>query len=135
MWWKKYFIYKRITLITGILWLKNVVIPNNNRFKLLNFTPHLNVSNHHEPLKQKPVSRTIFTFQFGDCAARTKAKQKPANRAVVCNGSLSRPKSVLQNLEHDWYVNIKFTSILTRTNLSWRCLSKIVSCIPFYFLA
>ena len=29
---------------------------------------------------------------------------------------LSRPKPVLQSLEHDWHVNIKFTSILTRTN-------------------
>ena len=47
----------------------------------------INVSNHHESLKQKPVSRTIFTFQFGDCAARTKAKQKPASGTVVCSGS------------------------------------------------
>ena len=27
-----------------------------------------------------------------------------------------RLKPVLQNLEHDWHVNIKFNSILTRTN-------------------
>ena len=98
--------------------MENVVISNNNRFKLLNFIPHLNVSNHYESLKQKPVSKTIFTFQFGDCATQTKAKQKPTNGAVVCSGSLSQPKPVLQNLEHDRHVNIKFTSILTRTNLS-----------------
>ena len=51
------------------------------------------------------------------------------------NAILSQPKPVLQNLEHDWHADIKFTSILTQTNLSLRCLSKIVSCIPFYFLA
>ena len=133
---KKIFHLQMHNTITSlsILWLENVVISNNNRFKLLNFTPHLNVSNHYESLKQKLVSKTIFTFQFGDCAAQTKAKQKPTNGAVVCSGSLSQPKPILQNLEHDWHVNIKFTSILTRTNLSWRCLSKIISCIPFYFL-
>lgn len=43
-----------------------------------------------------------------------------------CMVSLSRPKPVLQSLEHDRHVNIKFTSILTRTNLNWRCLSRIV---------
>ena len=47
---------------------------------------HINVSNHYESLKQKPVSITIFTLKFGDCAARTKAKQKLAN-GVVCSGS------------------------------------------------
>ena len=29
---------------------------------------------------------------------------------------VSPPKPVLQNLEHDQHVNIKFTSILTQTN-------------------
>ena len=48
---------------------------------------------------------------------------------------LSWPKPVFQNLEHDQHINIKFTLILTQTNLSWRCLTRIVSCIPFYFLA
>ena len=54
---------------------------------------------------------------------------------VLGMGALSRPKPILQDLEHDWHVNIKFTSILTRTNLNWKYLSRIVSCIPAYILA
>ena len=46
---------------------------------------------------------------------------------------VSRPKLVLQNLEHDQHVSIKFTSILTRTNLSWMCLSKIRFLYSFLF--
>ena len=48
---------------------------------------------------------------------------------------LSQPKPVLQDLEHDRHVNIKFTSILTRTNLNRKYLSRIISCIPAYILA
>ena len=47
---------------------------------------------------------------------------------------VSRPKPVLQSLEHDQHVNIKFTSILTRTNLNWRCLSRICF-LEFLFIS
>ena len=48
---------------------------------------------------------------------------------------VSRPKPVLQKLEHDRHVNIKFISILTRTNLIRKCLSRICflnSCLFSY---
>ncbi|KAL0008121.1 hypothetical protein SO802_009623 [Lithocarpus litseifolius] len=45
---------------------------------------------------------------------------KKLEESVLFYGSsrLSRPKPVIQNLEHDRHVNIKFTSILTQTNLN-----------------
>ena len=45
-------------------------------------------------------------------------KDRNGIRIITLMLALSRPKPVLQSLEHDRHVNIKFISILTRTNLN-----------------